>query len=96
VLSQDAAHGALPTLRAATSPEAGPGSYFGPACMLGLKGVPVEIGLPRPARDEATATRLWSVAEQLTGVAFTLPPRAGGDALGAARPTSSSSPAKER
>jgi hypothetical protein len=64
--------------------------------MLGLKGVPVEIGLPRPARDEATATRLWSVAEQLTGVAFTLPPRAGGDALGAARPTSSSSPAKER
>jgi NAD(P)-dependent dehydrogenase (short-subunit alcohol dehydrogenase family) len=72
VLSQDAAHGALPTLRAAAAPDAGPGSYFGPARMFQLKGDPVAVEIPRPARDEATAARLWSVAEQLTGVTFAL------------------------
>jgi NAD(P)-dependent dehydrogenase (short-subunit alcohol dehydrogenase family) len=75
VLSQDAVQGARPTLRAATEPAAGSGSYFGPARMFPPKGDPVAVNIPKPARDEAVAARLWSVAEQLTGVTFTLPRR---------------------
>jgi NAD(P)-dependent dehydrogenase (short-subunit alcohol dehydrogenase family) len=68
--SQDAAHGALPTLRAATAMDAAPGSYYAPDRMFQLKGDPVAISLPKPARDEAAARRLWDVAEQLTGVGW--------------------------
>ena len=37
IASQDAAHGALPTLFAATSPEATPGGYYGPSGFQELK-----------------------------------------------------------
>jgi NAD(P)-dependent dehydrogenase (short-subunit alcohol dehydrogenase family) len=74
VLSHDAAHGALPTLRAATSPNAASGSYFAPDRLFHLKGDPVAIEVPKPARDDAAARRLWEVAEKLTGVTFALPP----------------------
>jgi NAD(P)-dependent dehydrogenase (short-subunit alcohol dehydrogenase family) len=69
-MSQDAAHGALPTLRAATAMDAAPRSYYAPDRMFQLKGDPVPISLPKPARDEAAARRLWDVAEQLTGVGW--------------------------
>jgi NAD(P)-dependent dehydrogenase (short-subunit alcohol dehydrogenase family) len=67
-LSHDAAHGALPTLLAATGKEAGSGSYFGPERMFHLKGDPVAVALPKVARDEAAARKLWEMAEKLTGV----------------------------
>jgi len=38
-MSQDAAHGALPTLRAATAMDAAQGSYDGPNRMFQLKGI---------------------------------------------------------
>jgi NAD(P)-dependent dehydrogenase (short-subunit alcohol dehydrogenase family) len=76
VMSHDAAHGALPTLRAATSPDAASGSYFAPARLFHLKGDPIAIEVPKPARDDAAARRLWEVAEKLTGVTFALPPLA--------------------
>lgn len=63
VISQDAAHGALPTLRAAVDPGLVSGAYFGPK--YGLKGPPVAITLPKPARDAEAAKRLWDVTEQL-------------------------------
>jgi NAD(P)-dependent dehydrogenase (short-subunit alcohol dehydrogenase family) len=66
--SQDAAHGALPTLRAATAMDAAPGSYYAPDRMFGLKGDPVLVPVPKPARNEAAARRLWEVSERLTGV----------------------------
>ncbi len=68
-MSQDAAQGALPTLRAATALDAGSGSYYGPDRMFGLKGDPVAIKIPKPALDEAAARRLWEVSEALTGAA---------------------------
>jgi NAD(P)-dependent dehydrogenase (short-subunit alcohol dehydrogenase family) len=34
-----------------------------------LKGNPVFLPVPKPARDEAVARRLWEVSEKLTGVA---------------------------
>ncbi|HMH13537.1 MAG TPA: oxidoreductase [Edaphobacter sp.] len=69
-MSHDAAHGALPTLRAATAADAGARSYYAPDRMFQLKGDPVPISLPKPARDEAAARRLWDVAEQLTGAGW--------------------------
>ena len=70
IASQDAAQGALPTLRAATEPNAEQLSYYGPARFFNLKGDPVPISVPEPARDEITARRLWEVSEELTGVQF--------------------------
>ncbi len=66
-LSQDAAHGALPTLRAATAQDTSSGSYYAPDRMFNLKGDPVVVALPKPAQDEDAARRLWNAAEQLTG-----------------------------
>jgi hypothetical protein len=68
--SQDAAHGALPTLYAAISPNAQPGGFYGPDGPLEAKGYPVAVPIPKQARDAAVAKRLWSVSETLTGVSF--------------------------
>jgi NAD(P)-dependent dehydrogenase (short-subunit alcohol dehydrogenase family) len=68
VLAQDVAGGALPTLRAATEPNASEGSYYGPAHWFGLKGDPIPINVPEVAQDQAAATRLWELSERLTGV----------------------------
>ncbi len=65
--SQDAAHGALPTLRAATA-DVPSGTYFGPSGLMQLKGRAVQVPLPKPTLDEAAARRLWTIAEELTGV----------------------------
>jgi NAD(P)-dependent dehydrogenase (short-subunit alcohol dehydrogenase family) len=70
IASQSAAAGALPTLLAATEPTAEPGGYYGPDRMMELKGDPVSVPIAKAAQDPVTAQRLWSVAEQLTGVTF--------------------------
>lgn len=67
-MSQDAARGALPTLRAATEPDVSTGSYYAPERMFHLKGDSVLVSLPKPAQDEIAARRLWEVSEQLTEV----------------------------
>ncbi len=70
LIRQDSAAGALPTLYAATAPEAKGGEYIGPDGFQGLKGWPT-VEQPRPqALDEAVAKRLWTVSEQLTGVTY--------------------------
>jgi NAD(P)-dependent dehydrogenase (short-subunit alcohol dehydrogenase family) len=71
-LLQDAAAGALPTIRAATEPGAPAGSYIGPDRVFQLKGDPVLIPIPKPAQDEAAAKRLWDVSEPLTGVQWAI------------------------
>ena len=68
--SQDAAHGALPTLFAATAPEATPGGYYGPNGFQELKGYPVPAKITKAAQDPALAQRLWTETERLTGVTF--------------------------
>jgi NAD(P)-dependent dehydrogenase (short-subunit alcohol dehydrogenase family) len=67
---QDAAAGALPTLYAATSPDARGGGYYGPAGFGELTGAPAPARIPRRGLDDATAERLWQVSEQLTGVTY--------------------------
>lgn len=72
IAGQDAAHGALPLLRAATDIDAEPASYYGPERFFHLKGDPVPVPIPKPARDEAAAKKLWETAESLTHVYFPL------------------------
>lgn len=62
------AHGALPTLFAATAPDAKGGAYYGPKGFFELKGPVAEAFVARQAMDETVAARLWNVSEQLTGV----------------------------
>jgi NAD(P)-dependent dehydrogenase (short-subunit alcohol dehydrogenase family) len=69
-LSQSAADGALPTLFAATSPEAKPAGYYGPNGFYELKGPPVPAKIMPQAKDAAAAARLWDVSAALTGVSF--------------------------
>ena len=64
--------GALPTLRAATDPEAGNGSYWGPSGLFEMRGSPSLAYVPRRARDPSLAQRLWTISEELTGVQFAL------------------------
>lgn len=65
------AQGAVPTLFAATSPDAEDGGYYGPQSFLEMRGGDVgPAKVATQARDEAAAARLWDECERLTGVAF--------------------------
>jgi NAD(P)-dependent dehydrogenase (short-subunit alcohol dehydrogenase family) len=69
-LSQSAAAGSLPTLFAATSPEATGGSYYGPDGFYESKGPVAPAHVTPAAKDIAVAQRLWDVSERLTSVSF--------------------------
>src|SRR5258708_767113 len=69
-VSQSAAEGALPTLFAATSPEAKPAGYYGPDWFYELKGPPVAAKIMPQAKDTARAARLWDISAALTGISF--------------------------
>jgi NAD(P)-dependent dehydrogenase (short-subunit alcohol dehydrogenase family) len=69
-VSQSAAEGALPTLFAATSPQAKSSGYYGPNGFYELKGPPVPAKIMPRAKDVAAAARLWDVSAELTGVSF--------------------------
>ncbi|QKD02932.1 oxidoreductase [Mesorhizobium loti] len=68
VISQSAAEGALPTLFAATAPDAKPGGYYGPQGLFEMKGAVGEARIGKRAQDNAVAARLWDVSQDLTGV----------------------------
>jgi NAD(P)-dependent dehydrogenase (short-subunit alcohol dehydrogenase family) len=70
LISQKAAMGALPILRAATDPAVLGGQYYGPGRFLGARGYPKPARSSRRSRDTAIQRRLWSVSEELTGVTF--------------------------
>jgi NAD(P)-dependent dehydrogenase (short-subunit alcohol dehydrogenase family) len=70
LVSQDAAMGTLPILRAATDPEASGGDYYGPSGFGEQTGSPVLVDSNRASHDRADAARLWSVSEELTGVTY--------------------------
>jgi NAD(P)-dependent dehydrogenase (short-subunit alcohol dehydrogenase family) len=69
-LFQPAARGALPTLFAATAPEAEAGGYYGPDGIGGIRGYPAVAKTPPQALDLDVAAHLWDVSEELTGVQF--------------------------
>ncbi len=70
LVSQNAAMGALPILRAATDPGVAGGQYYGPGRFLGARGYPKPAHSSRQSRDTAIQRRLWTVSQELTGVTF--------------------------
>lgn len=71
MMSQNAASGAIPSLYAATSPEAEGGVYYGPSGLGELVGAhPKRARVAFQGRNAATASELWAVSEQRTGVRF--------------------------
>lgn len=70
IVSQSAAAGALPSLYAATLPDAAPSSYYGPTGFFELKGLPGPAKIMPQARDMAVIQKLWDRAETATGVSF--------------------------
>ena len=63
--------GALPNIYAAVAPEARAGGYYGPQGFQEMRGGDAgEAKVAPQALDEAVAARLWTVCEELTGVAF--------------------------
>ena len=73
VMSQKAAMGALPVLRAATDPGVLGGQYYGPGGFFGARGYPKLAESSRRSHDTAIQRRLWKVSEELTGVTFPVP-----------------------
>jgi NAD(P)-dependent dehydrogenase (short-subunit alcohol dehydrogenase family) len=70
VITQPAAMGALPTLRAATDPAVLGGQYYGPGGRGEARGYPEVVTSSPQSYDLALQQRLWSVSEDLTGVGF--------------------------
>jgi NAD(P)-dependent dehydrogenase (short-subunit alcohol dehydrogenase family) len=68
LLAQSSERGALPTLRAATDPEAQGGEYYGPAYLNETMGPPRRVRSNRRSQDPMVASRLWDVSVELTGV----------------------------
>jgi len=69
-LFQPAAQGALPTLYAATSPQAEGGHYYGPDRFGETRGHPAAARIPPQALARQDAARLWAESTRLTGARF--------------------------
>jgi NAD(P)-dependent dehydrogenase (short-subunit alcohol dehydrogenase family) len=69
-ITQPAAMGALPTLRAATDPAVLGGQYYGPSGRGETRGHPRLVTSSPESYDLAVQRRLWTVSEDLTGVTF--------------------------
>jgi len=69
-LFQPSSQGALPTLFAATAPEAKGGFYYGPNKMRETRGFPSIAKIPAQAEDLAVSLKLWEVSQKLAKVEF--------------------------
>ena len=72
VVAQSATMGSLPTVYAAASPDVRGGDYIGPGGLMEQRGWPKKVQSNSRSHDEADATRLWAVSEELTGVTYVL------------------------
>ncbi|MEN8720017.1 MAG: hypothetical protein ABF296_07130, partial [Oceanococcaceae bacterium] len=70
MLAQPAAHGAWPSLYAASMPDVQGGQYYGPDGFREFGGHPTTVGCRKLARNPEVAAGLWQVSEELTGVRF--------------------------
>jgi hypothetical protein len=70
LLTQSAALGALPTLRAATDPAVLGGQYHGPGNRREIRGHPRLVTSSPEALDQVTQQHLRTFSEELTGVSF--------------------------
>jgi len=72
VLAQDAEHGALPTLHAAMVADAEGGDFYGPDGFGEMRGRPTRVPIGAEGKDPDVGRTLWTVSEQLTGIAYGL------------------------
>ncbi|WP_182881447.1 oxidoreductase [Microbispora sp. H10949] len=70
LVTQPAERGALPQLFAATAPGVRGGQFFGPSGLFETRGRVVEVRPSAHAADPAVGRRLWTAAEDLTGVTY--------------------------
>lgn len=69
-MTQSAAMGALPTLRAAVDPDVEGGDYYGPSGFAEQRGWPVKVRSNKRSHDREAQARLWRASEELTGVVY--------------------------
>jgi NAD(P)-dependent dehydrogenase (short-subunit alcohol dehydrogenase family) len=70
LITQNAAKGSLPTLRAATDPAVLGGQYYGPSGIGETRGRPKLVTSSPQSYDIAIQRDLWAVSEDLTDVKF--------------------------
>jgi len=71
ILLNTDAQGAVPTLFAATAPDAEDGGYYGPQGLWEMRGGDVgSAKVAEQALDRTDAARLWSECERLTGISL--------------------------
>ncbi|MFP4094056.1 MAG: oxidoreductase [Cyclobacteriaceae bacterium] len=70
LLTQSAAKGALPTLRAALDDNLKGGEFLGPDGLGEFWGKPVVVDSDDVSKDPHRADRLWQVSEELTGIHY--------------------------
>lgn len=70
ILMLSSAEGALPSLRAATDPQAKGGDYYGPGGFMGMRGYPTVTQPAKSADNDALAQGLWVRSVELTGVQY--------------------------
>lgn len=69
-LFQSAEQGAVPTLYAATAPEAKSGTYYGPTGLMEARGPMGIAKVPASANDTEARTRLWTISEDLSSTSY--------------------------
>lgn len=67
-IAQPVQGGALPTLYAATAPDARGGEYYGPSGLGEMRGAPRRVNPPKAALDPTVAAKLWELTAELTRV----------------------------
>ena len=69
-LTQSAAMGALPLLRAAVDEDSQGGEYYGPGGFQEFRGYPLQVQSSEASHNEMEARRLWEISEELTGISY--------------------------
>ena len=69
-MSQSAAMGALPGIRASVDPDVKPAEYYGPDSPRQSKGYPVVVMSSRASYSARDAKQLWELSEKLTGINY--------------------------
>jgi NAD(P)-dependent dehydrogenase (short-subunit alcohol dehydrogenase family) len=69
-MSQSAAMGALPSIRAAVDPDVAGAEYFGPDGTMQAKGYPVLVPSSKTSHNQTDAQQLWEISEELTGIQY--------------------------
>ena len=70
IIGQKAEKGVLPTLRAATDPNAISGDYFGPDGFREMRGHPIKVKSNSMSLNAQKAEQLWTLSQKLTGIQY--------------------------